>query len=185
MNIEQLITERRSVMLFEDKPVAVDEVKAMLKTAAFVPNHKMTQPWRFTIITGETKNKLAELAGTFMATGKTGEDKTRAYEKASQTFQQVPLYIMVFMDESHLLKRREEDYASTSLIIHNLSLIGWERGLGLIWKTGPLTETKPFRELIGIKPGEKFVGMIQLGYPKKIPKALPRIDLESRIDHLN
>lgn len=185
MDIETLIKERRSVSLFEDKPVSIDLVKEMLKTSVWVPNHKMTQPWRFTIITGETKEQLANLAGDFMARGKTGEDKDRAFNKAYGTFSQVPVYVMVFMNESHELKRRQEDYASTSLIIHNLSLIGWEKGLGMIWKTGPLTDTEAFRELIGVKPGEKFVGMIQLGYPKKVPRPVPRIDLDTRITELN
>ncbi|GEN57556.1 putative NAD(P)H nitroreductase YfhC [Halolactibacillus alkaliphilus] len=185
MDIETLIKERRSVSLFEDKPVSIDEVKAMLKTSAWVPNHKMTQPWRFTIITGETKAQLAHMAGEFMSRGKTGEEKDRAYNKAHAAFSQVPMHVMVFMEESHDLKRRQEDYASTSLIIHNLSLIGWEKGIGMIWKTGPLTDTEPFRQLIGIQPGEKFVGMIQLGYPKKVPRAMPRIDLDERITELN
>lgn len=184
MNLEQLIQERRSVSLFDDRSVDLSEVKALLKTAAWVPNHKMTQPWRFVLVTGETKDQLAQLAGRFNSRGKTGEEKDTAYTKGYQNFKQVPVFLMVLMHETHLLKLRQEDYMSTGLIIHNLSLLCWEKGIGMIWKTGPLTDEAEFRDLIGATPGEKFVGMIQLGYPKKIPKARPRIDLEERITEL-
>lgn len=185
MSIEKLITERRSIALFEDKPVQLEELKEMLEVAKWVPNHKMTEPWRFTIISGETKKELAKLAGEFMSRGKAQEEKKRAYDKAFQTFDHVPIFLMVTMEEHHDLKVRQEDYASTSILIHNLSLLAWERGLGLIWKTGPLTETEAFRELIQIRKGEKFIGMIQLGYPKIVPKARPRQDLKSKITELN
>ncbi|WP_017471127.1 nitroreductase family protein [Amphibacillus jilinensis] len=185
MLIEQLIKERRSIARFGERPVDVEEVKQLLNTAIWVPNHKMTQPWRFVFITGETKQQLAELAGSFMSKGKVGEEKAAAYQKAYQTFEHVPVFLMVIMEESHLLKTRQEDYASTSLIIHNLSLLCWEKGIGMIWKTGPLTDDVRFRELVGVKQGEKFVGMLQLGYPEKVPKARPRADLTDRITELN
>lgn len=185
MSIEKVMKARRSVSLFEDKLVDVDQLKAMLETAKWVPNHKLTEPWRFTIITGETKHALADLAGTFMGRGKASEDQKRAYDKAFQTFSQVPVYIMVTMTEHHDLKVRQEDYASTSALIHNLSLLLWEAGIGMIWKTGPLTDTEAFRELIQIQKGEKFVGMLQIGYPKVVPKARPRQSLEEKITELN
>ncbi|MBM7540902.1 nitroreductase family protein [Amphibacillus cookii] len=185
MQIEQLIKERRSISRFDQRPVDLEEIKQLLKTAAWVPNHKMTQPWRFVFITGDTKQKLADLAGSYMSKGKAGEEKATAYQKAYETFEHVPVFLMVIMEESHLLKVRQEDYASTSLIIHNLSLLCWEKGIGMIWKTGPLTDDVHFRELIGVKQGEKFVGMLQLGYPQKVPKARPRIDLTERITELN
>ncbi|SDB82114.1 Nitroreductase [Pelagirhabdus alkalitolerans] len=184
MEIEKLIKERRSVSLFEERDVDIDELKKMIETAVWVPNHKNTQPWRFVIITGDTKERLAQLAGEFKSRGMAGDAKDRAYQAGYQMFAQVPVYVMVMMDENHVLKRRQEDYASTSLVIHNLSLIGWEKGLGMIWKTGPLTEEKAFRELIQIEKGEKFVGMIQIGYPKKVPKPLPRVDINKQITEL-
>lgn len=171
--------------MFEDREVEPKEVKELLKTAIWVPNHKMTQPWRFVIITGETKEQLAQLAGDYMGKGKQGEERDSAVQKAYQTFKQVPVFLMVLMEENHILKLNQEDYAATSLIIHNLSLLAWEKGLGMVWKTGPLTDDPAFRELIGINKGEKFVGMVQIGYPKKVPKARPRIDVEERITELN
>ncbi len=34
-------------------------MKDLLSIAVWVPNHKMTEPWRFVFITGESKKKIS------------------------------------------------------------------------------------------------------------------------------
>lgn len=184
MNLEKAIKERRSVQLFDDRPVKQELIVSLLDTAVWVPNHKMTQPWRFVFVTGDHQEQLAELSGEYAAKDKTGDEKEQIKKKTYQNFLKVPVLLMVIMGENENLRLREEDYASTSIVVHNLSLLAWEQGIGMFWKTGPLTQEKHFQDFIGVKEGEKFVGMIQMGYPTKVPKARPRVDVAKRITEL-
>ncbi|MCT2538177.1 nitroreductase [Aquibacillus koreensis] len=185
MNLSQLIKERRSIQLYEDRPVSVDLMKELLETAIWVPNHKMTEPWRFVFVSGETKKQIAEINRIVGAKGNTIEEKQRSGEIAFNKINNPPLLLMVLMEENPDQKLREEDYAATSCVIQNLSLLAWEKEIGMIWKTGAITFHPEFRKIIGAKPGEKVVGMLQMGYPAKVPKERPRVDAHERITELN
>ncbi|MFB1049738.1 nitroreductase [Paraliobacillus sp. JSM ZJ581] len=184
MNLEEIIRGRRSIQLYQDKEVDITLLKQLLGTAIWVPNHKMTQPWRFVFVYGKGKEKIAELNRRSSAKGTTEEEKKRSGEKAYQKMMGVPVYLMVLLEENPDLKTRQEDYAATSCIIQNFSLLAWEKEIGLIWKTGPLTTTEAFRNVIGAQKGEKVVGMLQIGYPAKVPKPRPRVDIHNRIEEI-
>ncbi|WP_077623574.1 nitroreductase family protein [Sediminibacillus massiliensis] len=185
MNLEELIKGRRSIQLYEDRPVSIDELKNMLETAVWAPNHKMTQPWRFIFVQGETKKKVAELNRKIGEKGKDAEERKANGEKAFKKIDDVPVLLIVAMKENHSPKFREEDYAATSCVIQNFSLLAWEKGIGMIWKTGQITIEDEFRELVGVQPGERVAGMLQIGYPAKVPKARPRNDVQSLITELD
>lgn len=185
MTLEEIIKGRRSIQLYQDKEVDVNLVKGLLEKAKWVPNHKMTQPWRFVLVYDKGKEKIAQLNKRNAAKGATAEEKQKNGEIAYQKMMAVPMFLMVIMEENPNQKLREEDYAATSCLVQNVSLLAWEKGLGMIWKTGALTITPEFREIVGAKLGEKIVGMMQLGYPAKVPKARPRADVQSRITEIN
>lgn len=179
MELTRIIKERRSVHVFEDRPVPVELVEQLLDTAVWVPNHKMTQPWRFIVVHGEGRSKIAGVGR------KINEMREKDPEKAKEAGQRVfnklmavPMFLIVVMKETSHPVVREEDYASTSCLIHNFSLLAWEQGLGLVWETYPLLHDPAFREALGVEPGEKVVGSLHLGYPAKIPAAQKRIPAE-------
>lgn len=66
-----------------------------------------------------------------------------------------------------------EDYASTCASIQNLLLSLHAEGLGSKWATGPIIRTLAFRDLIGCKPNDMVVGLIFIGWPKRVPR-MPR-----------
>lgn len=179
MELSHIIMERRSVHVFEDRPVSLELVKKMLDTAVWVPNHKMTQPWRFVLVHGEGRKRIAEVSRAL------NERRERDPEKAKEIglkfynkLMAVPMFLLVVMKEHPHPVVREEDYASVSCLIHNFSLLSWEQGLGLVWETYPLLHEPSFREALGIGQGEKIVGSLHVGYPAKVPSAQPRIPAE-------
>ncbi|MCS7459634.1 nitroreductase [Paenibacillus doosanensis] len=182
MELARLIKERRSVHQFEDRPVAIELIKELLDTAVWVPNHKMTQPWRFVIVQGEGRRRLADVARAGAEKREKDPAKSRELgQKFHDRFMSVPLFVAAIMTENTHPVVREEDYASMSCIIHNFSLLAWERELGLVWETYPLLHVPEFREALGVRPGEKIIGSLHVGYPSKVPPAQPRIPAEQLI----
>jgi nitroreductase len=179
VDLAQIMRERRSIHQFEDRSVSVELVKELIDTAVWVPNHKMTQPWRFVLIHDKGRSRLAEIG---RAGAKAREADPLKSEELGQKFydkfMSVPMFVAVVMKESTHPVVWEEDYASTSCIIHNFSLLAWGHGIGLVWETYPLLHLPEFREALGVGPGEKIVGNLHLGYPAHIPAARARIPSE-------
>jgi len=65
--------------------------------------------------------------------------------------------------------------------VQNLQLAVWERSIGILWNTEPTNYSPTFHAQIGVKPGEKLVGIMQIGYPDMTPKAQERIPIEERL----
>lgn len=177
MELSQLIKERRSIQIFEDREVSLDLVKELLDTAVWVPNHRMTQPWRFVIVHGEARKRIAEIKGK----PSDASFNDNFYNKMMG----VPMYIAVVIKENPVIGIREEDYSSASCIIQNFSLLAWEQGLGTVWKSYGHMHEAAYRNALGIQPGERVVGSVHVGYASQVPSAQPRIpaaDLITVID---
>ncbi|WP_077616689.1 nitroreductase family protein [Caenibacillus caldisaponilyticus] len=176
MELSQLMRERRSIHVFEDRPISPELVMEWLEAAIWVPNHRLTQPWRFILTYGEGRRKIAEAVRKIKENREADPDKKKGVgKKFYNKIMSIPMILTVVMKQDPNLGVREEDYASTSCVIHNLSLLAWERGIGMVWETYGWLHDPIFRETMGILPGEKAVGNLHIGYPAKIPPAQPRI----------
>jgi nitroreductase len=182
MMLQEIIKERRSIAKFQNKSVSREVLINLLDTSIWVPNHHLTEPWRFILIEGEGKRKLAE-ANRKLAEKRISDPEKREKQgqNAYDTIMNVPTIIVVVMREAANPMRREEDYASTCCVIQNFSLLAWERGIGAIWKTYGLMYQPDFREALEIELGEKVVGVLHVGYPDNIPAARHRSSVHDRI----
>ena len=61
MDAISAIRRRTSVRRFRPDPVARETVETLLDCAVRAPNHKLTEPWRFAVLTGAARDRLAEL----------------------------------------------------------------------------------------------------------------------------
>lgn len=77
---DQAIVSRKSVRGFLDKPVPREMVEHILRNAARAPSGNNSQPWSVSVLSGEPLKKLTdELVATAMK-GRTGAEKSHAYE---------------------------------------------------------------------------------------------------------
>jgi nitroreductase len=182
MDLKKIMRERRSVHHFEDKPVSVELVTELLDTAVWVPNHRMTQPWRFVIIQGEGRRNLAEIVRRFREANEPDPVKAKEIgQKLYDKFMSVPMFIAVVLNVNANPAIAEEDYAATACLIQNFSLLAWEQGIGMVWETYPLLKLDAFREAFGVKPEERIIGSLHTGYPGKILPEQARIPAKERL----
>jgi nitroreductase len=57
--VDAAITSRRSIRAFLPKPVAQEDIAAILEVAARAPSGTNTQPWKVYVLTGAVKEKLS------------------------------------------------------------------------------------------------------------------------------
>ncbi|BFT74999.1 nitroreductase [Paenibacillus sp. P36] len=182
MELKKLMRERRSVHQFENKPVPVELVTELLDTAVWVPNHRMTQPWRFVIIQGEGRHKLAEIVRKFREANEPDPQKAKEIgQKLYDKFMSVPMFIAVILKVNDNAAIAEEDYAAAACLIQNFSLLAWEQGIGMVWETYPLLKLEAFREAFGVQPDERIIGSLHTGYPGKIPAGQARVSASERL----
>lgn len=58
--VDEAITSRRSIRAFLPKPVAREDIEAILTVAARAPSGSNTQPWKVYVLTGERRERLSQ-----------------------------------------------------------------------------------------------------------------------------
>ena len=55
MSVRKTIRNRRSIYEFKMDKIPKATITRLIETAVWAPNHKLTEPWRFIVITGKAK----------------------------------------------------------------------------------------------------------------------------------
>ena len=161
-----LLRGRRSIDLFQPRPVDVGLLLDAIEVARWAPNHRLTEPWRFYLVGKNTRHAMIELAAELDALKK-GE---RAGEARRARLEAIPGFFVLTSrrSEDPLLDR--EDYAACCCAAQNLMLFLWQRGIGVKWTTGAVTRDPRFYDLVGIdSTKEGVVGLFWYGVPKVVP----------------
>lgn len=166
MTLSELIRTRRSISTFLDKPIPEGLIESLLDTAVWAPNHHLTEPWRFILLTGDAPKRYAEIRRDMAIESAKVQDAEKLRQIADGTYNKfacVPAYLVVAMKQNADPEINEEDYAACCCLIQNFMLLAWEQGLGTSWKT--LKKDLRLRTLLGLTPDEKAVSIVQIGYP--------------------
>ncbi|SDG94532.1 Nitroreductase [Planococcus glaciei] len=177
--IDQNILERRTIKKFKKDPVDIEEIIELLNVAKWAPNHKVNQPWRFQLYAGDGKEKFVQAFIDAMPK-EDGAVPQKVLNKA-QYFRDIPLHLVVIMPEDPRQRRWDEDYGAISSLLQNFQLAAWARGIGMIWRSNDWIYDPVFREAIGVKPGEKIVATMMIGYPMHVPEKRERTDIREKL----
>ncbi|NNJ88721.1 MAG: nitroreductase [Eudoraea sp.] len=162
--IFDLIKKRRAVFpaQYIDKEITKKDLERILEAANWAPTHKKTEPWRFKVLTGESKEKLGLfLSFKYMDTeAKPKEIKTR---KLMENPKKAAAVIAICMQRDPLERVPEwEEIAATSMAVQNMWLCCTELGIGSYWSSPGLI--KYMHEFFDLEAGEKCLGFFYMGY---------------------
>ncbi len=77
-------------------------------------------------------------------------------------------------------RARDDDFAATSSLIQNLQLLAWEKGIGMVWKSGKILYDKEVHQAFGLQDNERLAAIIQTGYPDEAPEVKERTPIRER-----
>jgi nitroreductase len=178
METYEAITTRRSVPKVRSESPGRDEVVKLLEAAVAAPNHHLTTPWRFIVLTGHALEEL----GAAWAEGdqRTGRDPAVALTKAMRA----PVIITVIESpKAHLPKVVEvEEHHAVGAAMQNILLAAHDAGLAAMLRTGPAARLEEVRRYLGLAPEEFIAGFIYVGYPsddgaRPVPRRKPAGDV--------
>ena len=176
MDIYEALLSRRTIHNYLPDPIDESAIDRALEAAIRAPNHKLSNPWRFTKVGPKARQALTELGIELKRKKKTVDD---AYEQTLREKYGNPaalVAVSVIVDDDPF--RRREDYAATACAIQNLCLSLWGENIGSKWSTGSMTRHQKAYELLGIdSQTEEIIAFVWIGKPAQTPNP-PRTPLE-------
>jgi nitroreductase len=175
MDAIDAIQSRTSVRRYRPDPVSRETIERLLDCAVRAPNHKLTEPWRFAVLTGGAKTRLAEIRAKHRLKkydDPTSEEARARADKARRETLESPAIIVVMVRTSDDEITREEDYAAVMMATANLMTAAQSLGLGTYLKTGGVMRDPGLADLVGLGDGYRVVGILSVGYPAE--PAAPR-----------
>lgn len=166
MELTQVLRDRRSIRSFQSRPVADEDLEALLQAAIAAPSAGNRQAWFFYVIKDfKLRQKLVEAA------------------LGQKFIAEAPVAVVVCADFARSAERYGERGATlyclqdTAAAIQNMLLAAHDRGLGTCW-VGAFNEAR-VAEILSI-PTDRLrpVAIIPIGYPAAVPAPRPRRPLE-------
>jgi nitroreductase len=175
----EVIRTRRSIkqINYDPSPIPPEYLELMLEAANYAPTHALTEPWRFSVFTGDSRQILGE---TFAESYRLGT-LPEAFKQENQDAQLnrvwlAPVWISLGMVVDSNPKIPEwEEVAAVACAVQNMQLVARSLGLGSFWASGMPVRHENTARLVGLEPPHKLVGFLLVGRPKEgveWPKAI-------------
>ena len=152
--------------MYTDEPIDDEIIRDMLEKANWAPTHKKTEPWRFIVIRGEARQRLAEvLSSTYRKITPAESFSEKKFSKLSKIPMRAGALIAICMrrDPAESLPEWEE-LAAVSMAVQNLWLTATAYGLGGYWSSpGVINHLGDF---LGLEEGERCLGLFYLAHHK-------------------
>lgn len=168
MDAISALTSRTSVRHFLPQPVPRQVLEQILECAVRAPNHKLTEPWRFVVLTGRARDTFADIRARhrlkrFSDPG--APEAAASSEKIRQEARSTPAFIVVLTAVSPDAITREEDYAATMMATANLMTAAQALGLGTYLRTGGVMREPALLDLAAVPEDFRVVAVLSLGSP--------------------
>ena len=161
-----LIKARRTNLRIDpDRDVDPALLTQLCALAAWAPNHHLTEPWRFAVITGEARAELGCRTADY-AIGRGMDDNDRM-AKLRVKYLRAPVMVMVgcasLADASESVRVEVRDAVASG--IQNMLLGATAAGLCSFWGTGPVTDAPEVKALCGFALADAIVAAVYIGWP--------------------
>ncbi len=168
MDAIDAIQRRTSVRRFRPERVPRETIERVLDSAIRAPNHKLTEPWRFAVLTDGAVARFADMRARHRLRRYADPDSAEARaaaEKMRKETAETPAFVVVMCAVSADDVTREEDYAAAMMATMNLMIAAESLGLGTYLKTGGIMKEQAVQDLVGLADGFRVVGVIAMGFP--------------------
>ena len=164
--INQIIQERKSVypIQYIDKEIPQEIILQILENADRAPTHKLTEPWRFKVVSGNKKNQLAEfLSSKYKQITASENYKEDKYNKIESNINRADKIILICFQKDPKNQLPEwEEIAATAMAVQNMYLTCTAYNIGCYWSSPNLIEY--INEFIPLENGEKCIGLFYMVY---------------------
>ncbi|MEM6852737.1 MAG: nitroreductase [Pseudomonadota bacterium] len=180
----RFLSRRRSLVvkeMAEPGPTA-DELSALLRIAARVPDHGKLAPWRFLVIEGDARAELGEmLKAAFTEQNPNAPADLVEFER--RRFLRAPTVVCVVStaDPLHPKIPEWEQILSAGAVCQTLLLAASAMGFAGQWLTEWYAYDATALKALGLAEGERVAGFVYLGKAGAAPAERVRPDMDALI----
>jgi len=164
----ELARNRRSVFPDQFDPgKKIDDkiIREIITNATWAPDHGRSEPWQFSVFTGEGLNKLADFQSELYKQEAGENFKEATYNKLQRQPLKASHIISIGMKRTTTKNIPEmEDIAAVSCAVQNIYLSVTAYGLGGYWTTGGVTYLEKARSFFGLGDRDKLLGFFYIGH---------------------
>lgn len=168
------IRNRRSIGRCTSDIPDPDLIRQVVEAGTWAPNHHLTEPWRFIVLSGDARVGLGEAMGAAAARKAVSrEDAERARVKAAGKPLRAPYVIAVYAVPNPSAPEIEE-IAATAAAAQNMLLAAHALGLAAMWRSGDLIYSTEVRDFLRMPDQGVMLGVIYIGCPAMDPPTRER-----------
>jgi F420 biosynthesis protein FbiB-like protein len=177
---QSLIRGRRSIRRYQPQPVPDDVLERVLEAATWAPSAHNRQPWRFVVLTEQSKReKLAHRMGELLRAARTADgddagdiegDVTRSYNRIAGAA--VAVVVFMTLEDMDVYPDARRSHAEELMAVQgaamatqNLLIAAHAEGLGACWMCAPLFCQDEVGAALGVPAHWRAQALITLGYP--------------------
>ena len=170
MSIDDAIKGRRSIRTYKNEEVPEELLRQVIDAATYAPSAKNGQQWRFTVLTGDAKDRFTDVYRREL--DKLGYDVGSSYGSCDM-MEEAPVNIVVWNTNEF---GWTTEVHSVAAAIQNLLLKAHSLGLGACWIGDIFYAYDAIMNYFN-KPW-KLLAAITLGWPDAIPGAKSRLTVD-------
>lgn len=184
--INALTRNRRSIYPYQyekGKVIPDPIIWQILENANRAPNHKQTEPWRFTVFTGEGLKYFGKLQASIYEKYAFDNFDPHRYKKLIEYPLMSSHVISIGMKRNTANKLPEiEEIEATACAVQNMFLTVTAYSLGAYWSTAGITYFEEAKPSFGLASEDRLLGFFYLGYVAK-PPSIPskRGDIRQKV----
>jgi len=176
LELNEVILGRRSCRSYDrEKEVTLEQLREMLEYGTWAPSGTNSQPWRFTVLTGEKKTEFIEIMRRNIQQKKTEftEQQINIFEWSALSLEKGSAVILVW-DKNKTWTSPQ----SIGACIQTFMLKSYDMGLGTLWVAAVRVAADELKKLYN-KEEMDLIAAVGVGYPsekmigKKGPPRLP------------
>lgn len=177
MDMLKVITERRSIREFQNKPIPQKTIEEILELTIKAPSGKNRQPWRFIVLQDKGKDELVNIMTNVSDHRKLHSLDIGSCAGSIEAIKQASVVILVFNPFSHL----EEDYNHFRLLtdtqsigaaIQTMIFAAQDFGLGTLWICDIFYSDREICSWLNRR--DELVAALAIGYANQSPNPRPR-----------
>jgi nitroreductase len=181
----ELALNRRSVFpdqFVPGKKIEDEIITQILVNATWAPNHGQTEPWHFTVFTGEGLKKFAHFQSE-MYKAESGEEFVEGkYIKLQRQPLAASHVIAIEMKRTTTKRIPEiEDIEAVACAVQNIYLSVTAYGLGGYWTTGGVTYYDSAKTFFNLDEQDKLLGFFYIGHIAVPAASAKRRPLEEKV----
>jgi nitroreductase len=181
----ELARRRRSVFPDQfDTSRKVDDaiITEILTNATWAPNHGRTEPWQFTVFSGNGLQQLADFQSELYKNEAGDNFKEITYNKLKQQPLRASHIIAIGMKRTTSKPIPEiEDIEAVACAVQNIYLSVTAYGLGGYWTTGGITYKASAKSFFGLDDQDKLLGFFYIGQVAIPSTSATRLPMEEKV----